>query len=103
MCATTTLVATPGLEGCFACMAANCCAALQTCDGDPTCIYCQSTEGRVDTARCVDPNTFQLYAPTQALATCQAQSCASPCGAPSTLCTPANCNAMCSNFSRGCQ
>ncbi len=64
---------------------------------------CQSSAGRLDTARCTDPTTFEVYPPTARMRACQTEHCLAPCGTPGNLCTPANCNAMCSNFSTNCQ
>lgn len=103
-CATANFRASPGLEACFACMQQRCCDVLRACDGDETCRYCQSAEGRLDTSRCVDPDTFMVYAPTAALARCQAEQCVSPCGVNGgTSCTPSNCAPSCAGYSRGCR
>lgn len=103
-CGTTNLVASPGLEACFQCMQTRCCGLLQACDGDETCVYCSSTAGQTDSARCVDSNTFAFYGPSTALATCQSQNCVPPCGIPGGGgCTPSNCPSTCSNFSSGCR
>ena len=102
-CPTTNFVPSAGFEACFTCTATHCCALMQACDRDETCLYCQSSAGRLDTARCTDPTTFEVYPPTARMRACQTEYCLAPCGTPGNLCTPANCNAMCSNFSTNCQ
>lgn len=103
-CTTANIVASPGLEGCFQCMQQRCCAELQACDGDDTCVHCSSTAGQTDTARCVDGTTFEYYPPSMALARCQTQNCVPPCGVSGgSTCTPGDCAATCSNFSVGCR
>lgn len=105
VCPVTNFTPSPGLEGCFNCMAERCCADLQACDQDPDCVYCTSLEGRLDTSeRCVDPSTFSVYPHRKAFGACQTEQCVSPCGATGgTDCTPSNCSPSCLRYSSGCR
>jgi len=90
-------------QECFDCMREKCCAELQACDEDADCVYCA---GHVTDSsdRCVDPNTFTIYARQDAMNRCQTALCVPPCGVPgSSGCSPSNCHASCPNFSSGCR
>lgn len=100
-CELTEIVPSPGLESCFECMSAMCCAQLQVCDATQRCLDCLADP--LDTEACVDPVTFQSYPEFADMVACQTQLCVPPCGIDGgSSCTPADCAPECSNYGSGC-
>ncbi len=99
-CAQTTFEASAGFEECFACQDSNCCAELQACEADESCVYCAANP--TDLA-CTDDTTFTYFPAHQALVDCATASCDLACsGKVPSNCVPGDCDATCVNYANSC-